>query len=622
MGKGVLKCTLAYTLASLATFLEPLSDFLGKPDGKHVVATITVYFHPARSAGSMIEAILIATVAVSYALIVSFLSMTVSVLVGSVWGQIIISHLLVVVIFIGGGFGFLGWVKQKMNNPLVNVGSTLASLAIISVVTKEAAVMSNVFSNNKIIQILKMLVMGITTTTLVNLLLWRVSAVSLLRGSMTRASTSLSDMLTSITRAFLSGSEEDVLTSDFTTASAAYSAIYPQMTKSLREAKFERYFLGRENIYQLERAVVKSMEALAQSIGGLRSAANTQIALLKKSGISPDPSSGILSPGSTVFSPTLNRALSVMLKSGKDRNHVLSAIDEASEESPAEDSARSRTRPVVEIPAFRSPSEIFELFIALLGPSMKSLAYTLSEILREPPFGTAPDYELTINEQFRHSLSDALGLFNTARANALQELYVQLELDKSRAEKLRADFEEVAASCGHFSFSLQTFGEEMQKYLDVLDDLNDAIENSSRSWNWLMWWKPKNRRRLASLPFNADEQESLIKPIKKTAMLRGIPDSMVERRDTYSWQAEPTVNTMVAKFSQKLLKMLRKLARDESKFAFPLSTCAVLILTGLGKFASVSKLAWERLYGPCSPSYQIHETRTSTGEASGGSCRS
>ncbi len=30
-GRGILKCTLAYTIASLATFLSPLSDFLGSP---------------------------------------------------------------------------------------------------------------------------------------------------------------------------------------------------------------------------------------------------------------------------------------------------------------------------------------------------------------------------------------------------------------------------------------------------------------------------------------------------------------------------------------------------------------------------------------------------------------
>ncbi len=78
-------------------------------------------------------------------------------------------------------------------------------------VTKETAVLANVFSNQKIVQIFKMLIMGVASTTAVNLLVWRVSAVALLRESMKKASTSLGDMLAMITSSFLSGSEEDLL---------------------------------------------------------------------------------------------------------------------------------------------------------------------------------------------------------------------------------------------------------------------------------------------------------------------------------------------------------------------------------------------------------------------------
>ena len=100
VGHGIIKCTLAYTLGSLATFWSPLSDFLGRPDGKHVVATLTVYFHPARSVGSMIEAVLIAIVAVAYAELVSILSMCTSVLFGGVLGMVPLAHALVLGVFI------------------------------------------------------------------------------------------------------------------------------------------------------------------------------------------------------------------------------------------------------------------------------------------------------------------------------------------------------------------------------------------------------------------------------------------------------------------------------------------------------------------------------------------
>ncbi|KAH6649715.1 Fusaric acid resistance protein-like-domain-containing protein [Chaetomium tenue] len=585
VGHGIIKCTLAYTLGSLATFWSPLSNFLGRPDGKHVVATLTVYFHPARSMGSMIEAVLIAIVAVAYAELVSILSMCTSILFGSVLGMVTLAHGLVLAVFIGGGFGFIGWVKQRMNNPLVNVGSTLASLAIIGVVTKETAVLTSVFSNQKIVQILKMLLMGITITTVVNVTVWRASAVSALRQSMTKGSISLGGMLSLITRGFLSGSEDDVLSPEFAAASSAYSSVYPQMTKNLREAKFERYFLGRERVYQLDRAVVRSMETLAQSIGGLRSAANSQFALLKEP---MAPLSRVGSPvgrvTSPLFSPNLHRTIASTMRNGRERLPLLSAIDEASDESREEEGGyfaprRQSDATAASLPPFRHASEIFALFIELLGPSMKSLAYTLSEVLQDPPFGAAPDYKITINDHFRDSLADALSLFNEARAHALQELYKTLELDRTRSEAIQADFEEVAAACGHFSFSLQTFGEEMQKYLDVLDDLKLADEHSKRSWHWLKWWRNGRQpgQKALALPYDNEEREPFIKPIKKTAMPRGV-EPLLRRRDTFSWEAAPETkkSKVVATLSQRVLKAARRLARDDLRFGLKVGVGAAL----------------------------------------------
>lgn len=558
-GRGVLKCTLAYSLGSLFTLWEPLSDFLGKPDGKHVVATITVYFHPARTAGSMVEGTLIAIMAVIYAEIVSVCSMATSVFFGSTLHSMASAYTLVLLVFVGGGFGFLGWVKQRMNNPLVNVGGTLASLSMISVLTKENAVQEHVFSNQKIVQVLKMLICGIIITVAVNLLLWRTSARSQLREAMTKSSSSLGDMLGMIAHSFLGGAEEEMQSAEFTKAEKAHETAYAKMTKSLREAKFEHYFVGDEKIYQLDKAVYKSLENLAQSIRGLNSAANTQFALLK------EPPSGIRS-GSVSPSAPLSPSALHRTSSSTFRNHhpTLSAIDEYSDES--ENDQPGRGRSPSSVPTFRSPADIFELFIALLGPSMKSLAFTLSEVLRDPPFGEAPNYDITINDHFRQSLIDALSLFNENRAKALEELYKSIELGRPRSDKIKADFEEVAAACGHFSFSLQSFGEEMSKYLDVLDDLKYASEHKKRSWQFLALWKHVHLRQIQAplLPFET-EREPVVRPIKKSQMPRGIPDTMIRRRDTFSWEAEPSASDISKRISTKVLTFLRFLSKDDSK---------------------------------------------------------
>lgn len=122
LGKNIFKCSIAYLIGSLATFLPPVSAFLGHNDGKHMVATITVYFHSARSAGSMAEATICGLVAFIYAAVLSFTSMGVSVFFGS-QDLITLGHILVLIIFCGGGLGFVAWTKQKLENPLVNVVS-------------------------------------------------------------------------------------------------------------------------------------------------------------------------------------------------------------------------------------------------------------------------------------------------------------------------------------------------------------------------------------------------------------------------------------------------------------------------------------------------------------------
>ncbi|KAI1140361.1 Fusaric acid resistance protein-like-domain-containing protein [Hypoxylon sp. FL0543] len=585
-GRGTIKCSIAYLLASMGTFWEPAARFLGPMDGKHIVATISVYFHPARSAGSQIEAVAIAVVAVCYAMFIGTLSMATSVLFGSVLDMVELSYALVLIIFIGGGLGFVGWVKQKLNNPLVSVGASIASIGIITIVTKENSVHTGVFTNQKIIQSLKILLMATTISTLVNLLIWPVSARLALRKSMRNASTSLGEMLSMIASGFLSGAEEDFSSCAFTKASSTYTSNLSQMNKNARESKYEYYFLGQERIYRQDKAVVKSMENLAQSLGGLRSAANTQFELLKEVSLGPLSAHSAVSPSTNVFSPIFGRSLSATLKSGSNRVSTLGAIDEAPDErSDREDEQAAAQEGPPPLSAstsslLRTPSDIFELFIARLGPSMKSLVHTMAEMLKEPPFGV-PGSPININDQFKQSLADAISLYNQARGNALEEIYKTIELGRTRSESVQADFEEVAAACGHFSFSLLSFADEIQIYLDTLDDLRDATEQNRRTWKWLLFWKH------IKLPSKAKaedpEQLSLLKPVKRlrqSKLPQGIPDTIKNRRGTVGWdtapQGEGIWDHFVRATSRNLLKFFRFLARDDIRFGLKVGIGATL----------------------------------------------
>ncbi len=368
-GRGVLKCSLAYLLGSLATFLPFIAAFLGQQDGKHMVATITVYFHPARSRGSMFEAILLAALAFLYAVFICFTSMGVSIFFGQHLNMIVLGHIIVLVVFCGGGLGFVGWVKQRLGNPLVNVACSLTSLAIITVVTKEGAVQAAVFSNEKVFMVLKMVIMGCIASTTVSFLISPVSAETELRENLIQITDLFADMLTMITRSFLTGSEAELHQKQYLDASNQYKAVLNSMSKNLKEARYEHFVVGTEREYRLAANLVNCMQRLAQNMGGLRSAASTQFLLLAQPTSTGGNSTSIQMSGS--FSTVADT-----LSSPSEAYGVLTAIDETLEDGSFLESPNNRSWQSSHdegyLPSFNSPSGIFSRFIIHLGPSMVS----------------------------------------------------------------------------------------------------------------------------------------------------------------------------------------------------------------------------------------------------------
>ena len=373
-GRGVIKCSIAYLIGSMATFVPVIAGLLGKQDGKHMVATITVYFHPARSKGSMIEAMICAVLAFIYAVFISFSSMGISILFGRTLDMLVLGHIIVLIVFCGGGLGFVGWVKQRLEHPLVNISCSLTSLAIITVLTKEGAVQAAEFSDDKVTQEMIMILMGAFASTAVSFIIWPVSAREELRGDLIQVADCFGDLLAMITRGFLTGSEEELQQESFRDASDRYKKVFSSLTKNLKEAKYEHYILGTEKEYQLEASLVNCTQRLAHNIGGLRSAATTQFLLMAQPGVSSS-----VTPGSTMYASTPRSRYitsdSSGLTSPSEDHAVLAAIDETPEDAffEAYQSAHSLQEDG-SVHSITSPSDIFARFIIQLGPSMVSIS--------------------------------------------------------------------------------------------------------------------------------------------------------------------------------------------------------------------------------------------------------
>ena len=365
LGQDILKCSIAYLLGSLATLVPPFAGLLGHQDGKHMVATVTVYFHPARSAGSMIEATGLALIAWAYAAFISFASMAVSAFFGS-HNLLALGHGTVLILFVGGGLGFVAWLKQKLGNPLVNVACSLTSLAIITVLTKEGAVQAASFSYNKVFQVLKMVIMGVAITTLVSLLVRPKSARKEVREDLVKITDVLEDYLTVISIAFLTGSDQEIKIQT-STLESTYRSAFNTLVKNLREAKFEYYVVGTEEEYKIQARLTKCLERLGQSLIGLRSAVTLQFDLIAESGQADGTPLGRSTPvSSALSSPDLTRY--------GERFESLAAITEEPEDSADMNSAETLNELASSSLSATAtePTEIFAMFIGQLGPSMVS----------------------------------------------------------------------------------------------------------------------------------------------------------------------------------------------------------------------------------------------------------
>jgi len=147
-----------------------------------------------------------------------------------------------------------------------------------------------------------------------------------------------------------------------------------------------------------------------------------------------------------------------------------------------------------------------------------------------------------------------------ARSEALKTLYMSKELDKDRAESIEADFEEVAASCGHFSFNLYDFGKEMQTFLSILEELKDHTGNKRiRSWKWLRFWNRQTNKKPRALD---PEQQPLLDHNRHVPSQ--IPQLTRERLDPKYWstirkEEESTKQSIY----RKVLQVSRTLKRDD-----------------------------------------------------------
>ncbi|KAL9547369.1 hypothetical protein MBANPS3_006191 [Mucor bainieri] len=279
----VLKCSFAYFLGSLFTFVPVLNALIGNNHtSSHLVATATVFFNPAKTLGGMVEAAAYGWGYVLFAVCVCLGSMvTTDFFVDR--DYYVIAHSISLFFWLSGATFIVSFLKAHWNKPPVATASSLCFITIFIIVVREGSVNRGDFDTTRIEQITTAVATGTLITVACCVIFWPVSAAKKLKKDVDATLASYRVLLKLLTKTFLLDDDLPEFKANRTlqTAIQSHQASFTALQKSLKEAKLETVWnsevRGRAAEYD---AVIKSMQRLAQHMGGLRSSCGIQFEIM------------------------------------------------------------------------------------------------------------------------------------------------------------------------------------------------------------------------------------------------------------------------------------------------------------------------------------------------------
>ncbi|CCH46988.1 putative membrane protein [Wickerhamomyces ciferrii] len=494
--KFVIKCSIAYMLASLAVYNTRFSQFLGKSDSKHVVATVAVYFHPSRTFGSMHQSLIFVVTSIIFSFSVSLITTFISSQfhhkgweeVGSIINLLSASVSL----------GMVSYMKQKMNHPTFNTACSLSILSIVSAIVKEGSQNGGNLPLNRLFTTFKIICCGSLLTILVCYIIIPTSATAKLKKDLNDSCSLMSSYLSRIESAFINRSDGN--SNEINTLSSKIKKNTTTLNGSLEEAKYELYLAGREQEYRLFSNLVRSAQLLNSQLGGLKGSAEMQWSTLE------DDRSELNSSASSVKT----------ISSDSDGNNL----------------HMSESTATLDEMAAINPTQLFDLFIYYLGPSIRSFSYTIRGVLDGMPFEDKENYPTKETYHYRKSLELARDLFTKKYERALTKLYDQKIFKVHTTIETKIDEEEVAASCGNFASLLSQYSKELDNFVRLLTEYSELLEDNPRSWNWLKFWK-RQEDRTNSLMKKVPDLNAALHNLNVTMQQR---TDRTDQRNTYSYK--------------------------------------------------------------------------------------
>lgn len=474
--KNVLKCAVAYLIASLFTFSPYLSGFFsdistpgagnGRPSPTgHMIASIAVYYNPAKTMGGMMEADSYCSIAFLYAAFVCLGSMSMfwslEVRPGWEWlGDAL------VILWIGFSMWGLTWMKVWMAKPTFNSACSMAAIVLFVVIVKEGGW-------ETLLQVFSIVLVGTLISNVVCFTLWPQSATHNLQLNMTKTLDSFATLLGMLTNTFLLEEPIHQPSQDkIHKAVEGHQASFTSLKKNLEEAKSEWFSglrgQGGKASRQAYEDAVDSLTRLAQHLNGLRSGTRLQYELTKAH------SEGRL---------TLKRH-NQMIGRERDPNGYRPPAGKGRRMSNGGSDMRNDTDEVL----LQAAADMFGDLVDDLGPPLKALTRTCAASLKRLREAFAQSKHVQRENPFQphdfHTLIDeidrALFTFESTSNHAVMRLYKRSDfaapsMGGSFDSSVQQDNKILMNSEHEHMFLLYFFIFTLQEFSGELISLTDAM---------------------------------------------------------------------------------------------------------------------------------------------------
>ncbi|KAI7903752.1 uncharacterized protein BX663DRAFT_471797 [Cokeromyces recurvatus] len=599
----VLKCSIAYMIGSLFTFVPQLSALCGTHVASHIAATVTVFFNPAKTVGGMVEAAGFCWIYTLAALTLSLASMYTTNYFLDL-DMKLVAYSVSLCVWLAGSTFIISYLKVKLNRPSVLTASGLAFMILFSVIVRQGSGNEAEFSFDIIRDTFAIVAIGSAITVAVCVLIWPMTAAEKLKSEIDSSLSSTRILLKLLTKTFLLDTDLPEFTANETleTAIKTHRTSFTALKPALADAKLEFYNLEMQFHARGYKAIVESLERLAQHIGGLKSSCGLQVVVMQQSTVTTTKT---FNHYGTINhqKPSLPRSVSgssnkeiFNVKAGPQRKRMESELKKEKEREQSKyclETTDASMNPSLQSPSSSSsgdrkvskddkiidqdetlPSKEGALvqFIRTVRSPMKSLAYTCKQTiihLQARFLGktthTTPSFQL-----MRQNLANAIELFETSQHQALIRFYKRRKYKNHfNQQNMNSDeLHSLILNQGQFRaddiflvyffvFCLLEFAKELMTLVDVVQYVFEDINESDQSKYVSKWIKCflKKRSNVASLQGYSTE-------IYKTSDLF-VPNN----HNTLNTLHTPAPKTKLRKFLVHLWSFFSKFRTYQFKFA-------------------------------------------------------